>query len=83
MECRSPRCPSEQAEGSRFCEYHRDLFASIAVAIDDGKSIRRRSPERKRRTMFKECDWDGCPFCALPRESYCGAHLRMLARSLD
>lgn len=82
MQCRSPHCPSPRAEGSRFCAYHRDLFTSIAGEIDDGKTARRRSPERRRRTMFKECDAPECPDCAVPRESYCAYHLKLLARSL-
>ena len=59
MKCRSPNCPSARFEGSRFCEFHRDLLASVATEIDKGKTSRRRSPDRQRRTMFKECDWVG------------------------
>jgi hypothetical protein len=82
MRCLSPRCPSQRAEGSRFCAYHRDLFASVAEEIEDGKAARLRTPQRRRRTMFRLCDWSGCPECAAPRESYCEYHLRLLARSL-
>lgn len=79
MKCRSPNCPSARVEGSRFCEFHRDLLASVATEIDKGKTSRRRSPDRQRRTMFKECDWVGCTECAAPRESYCAPHVRLLA----
>ena len=83
MRCLSPRCPSDRADGSRFCAFHRDLFASVAAEIDDGKASRLRTPERRsRRTMYKQCDADGCPECAAPRESYCTFHLKLLARSL-
>lgn len=85
MKCHSPNCPSDRAEGSRFCGFHRDLFASVAAEIDDGKISRRHSPERahRRRTLFKGCDWDGCPESAAPREAYCTHHLAMLTRSPD
>jgi hypothetical protein len=79
MRCSSPRCPLDRADGSRFCAEHRDLLASIASEIDDGKDIRRRTPERTHRTMFKKCDFKTCIDSAMPRESYCAFHLRMLA----
>jgi hypothetical protein len=79
MKCRSPHCPTDRVDGSRFCAYHRDLFAALAQEIDDGKETRRRTPERRRRTLFKQCDHDGCPESALPREPYCEYHLRILA----
>jgi hypothetical protein len=82
MKCRSLNCPSPPVDGSRFCELHRDLFASVAAEIEEGKEARLRSPERRnRRTMFKECDWPDCSECAAPRESYCAMHVRALARS--
>jgi hypothetical protein len=82
MRCSSPHCPLERANGSRFCETHRSLFASIAAEIDDGKEERRRTPERRRRTMFKKCDWASCTECAAPREAYCEYHLRALSTSV-
>jgi hypothetical protein len=79
MKCRSPNCRTAAADDSRFCEYHRDLFADIAQEIDDGKESRRRTPERRYRTTFKRCDHPGCPNCAAPREPYCEYHLGILA----
>jgi hypothetical protein len=46
--CASPRCTDERAEGSRFCVYHRDLFADVRAEIEAGARARLRSPERKR-----------------------------------
>jgi len=80
MKCRSPHCPTGAAEDSRFCAYHRDLFADIAQEIDDGKELRRRTPERRRPSAHRGCDHPGCPEPALPREPYCEAHLRMLTQ---
>jgi hypothetical protein len=81
MRCSSPRCPLDRVDGSRFCASHQELFASIATEIDDGRDARRRSPDRRRRTLFKACDWAGCPECAAPRESYCEYHVRVLSHS--
>ena len=82
MKCRSLNCPSAPVEGSRFCAFHRDLLASVADEIAEGKNARLRSPERRsRRTMHKECDMPDCTERAAPRESYCAMHVRMLARS--
>jgi hypothetical protein len=81
MKCRSLNCPSAPVEGSRFCEFHRDLFATVADEIEEGKTRRQRSPERRyRRTLFKECDMPDCAERAAPRESYCSMHVRLLAR---
>jgi hypothetical protein len=81
MKCRSLNCPSPPVEGSRFCEYHRDLLAAVADDIEEGKIRRQRSPERRyRRTLHKECDMPDCSERAAPRESYCAMHVRMLAR---
>jgi hypothetical protein len=81
MKCRSPRCPSDRAEGSGFCEHHRDLFAAVASEINAGKTARLRSPGRKRRrAVLKSCDTPGCEGHAAPRESYCAECLSQLAR---
>jgi len=83
MQCSSRNCPQPRAEGSRFCEEHRELFAALRAEIDEGARARLRSPERerkRRRTMYKECDEAGCTECALPREAYCEWHLEQIAR---
>jgi len=80
MRCSSPRCPTERAEGSRFCERHRDLFAKAAAEIEEGKTHRIRSPTRTPRRVVKVCDTPGCPEPVEPRESYCAAHLEELSR---
>jgi hypothetical protein len=80
VRCASKRCQSPRVEGSRFCARHRDVLASVAAEIEGGKVARLRSPERvgRRRTLYKACDVEGCVECAVPRESYCAAHLRLL-----
>jgi hypothetical protein len=79
MRCASRNCRTERAEGSRFCAEHRDLLARVAADIENGKRLRRKSPEiRNKRKTPKLCDADGCYEYALPREPYCAEHMEDL-----
>jgi hypothetical protein len=80
MRCSTPRCPTDRADGSRFCAYHRDLLAGFREEIAAGSHARLRTPERRRALPpTKRCDMPGCPETAEPREPYCLAHLEALA----
>jgi len=81
MRCHSPHCPQERAEGSRFCEYHRDLFAALAAEMDIPRKRREFQPVARPRTMFKECDETDCHERALPREPYCAYHTKLASGS--
>ena len=79
MRCSTPRCPTDRADGSRFCAYHRDLLAGFAADIAAGSHARLRSAERRRPPPpRKRCDMPGCPETAEPREPYCLSHLEEL-----
>jgi hypothetical protein len=79
MRCSTPHCPTERAEGSRFCAEHRDLLAGIAAEIDRGNYT---LMKKTRRPRAKQCETDGCKEPPLPRESYCAAHLEEIERCL-
>lgn len=80
MRCSSPNCPTDRAEGSRFCEFHRDILAHYRDEIAAGSRSRLRTPKRTKRLPKRECDMLGCQETAEPREPYCVLHLEILER---
>ena len=77
MRCSSPNCPTDRAEGSRFCEFHRDILAHYRDEIAATPRARLRTG---RRLPKRRCDMPGCPETAEPREPYCVFHLESLDR---